>query len=224
MDIKWGVRGSPPYSISVLHSLATIHIPSPVMRCVSALPSSISVCLLRTSLLLLSQASHSFSINSLHCSDPEPWPTDARCVEFVGSWKYWHRERGHQTTTDDVLVAYMALFPQEKLPCLTQGPPVRTYVDLGCGIGSTLFLVAQTLRQARAVGIEAQAQSALLAARSARETGCSTITVVHEDIRAFLSGDEPLLPPLDSLPGNCDLATANPPYAPLTIGPYPRVR
>ena len=164
-----------------------------------------------------------FLITSRTCKAHKLWPADAKNVAYVGDWSYWHRERGHQTTTDDVLVAYVALYASELFPHLPLLSPVNTYVDLGCGIGSTLFLVAHSLPSTAALGIEAQCQSALLASRSAKETGSSRITVMHEDIRVFLSPAQELSSDLSKLLGSCDLITANPPYAPMTIGTYPKV-
>lgn len=162
-------------------------------------------------------------ISASSCKSNKFWPADAKNVPYVGDWRYWHREKGHQTTTDDVLVAYFALYAADVFPHLPPVSPVNRYVDLGCGIGSTLFLVAHSLGSTISVGIEAQYQSALLASRSAKETGNSHISVIHEDIRVFLSPAEKLSSDLYNLPHNCDLITANPPYAPVTIGTYPKV-
>ena len=180
-------------------------------------------------------------INSLTdaTASMQSWPTDARYVDYVGDWKYWYRENGHHTTTDDVIVSFVAVFRSTAFPSLKPHLPttdktysVGTYVDLGCGIGSSLFVVAHALRPCkRIVGIEAQAQSAALAQRTAAgiadQIGSNSlprIEVHHKDIRD-------LLPPSESkklddtihtdLEGTCDLITANPPYAPLSLDRLP---
>ena len=74
--------------------------------------------------------------------------------------------RGMQTSTEDILLAYTLLhhrrlFPSIKTPLpsdgvmtgegLTSLSPMR-YVDLGCGIGSTLLIVDYWLRPMTTVG------------------------------------------------------------------------
>lgn len=182
-----------------------------------------------------------------------PLPEDARNIPYVGEWKYWYREKGMQTSSDDVLVAFLASLWYCKLPvyhvdgesdCVatgsTEGPrrsdyawiqslrylfdniqerlPLvsskcdsltgsgnsfseypgsrQVYADLGCGVGSSLLLVAHTLRPALSLGVEVQAQSAALAARSAAEISSldnctSPIAVLHMDIRSLCADPPP---------------------------------
>lgn len=181
-------------------------------------------------------------------------PEDARNIPFVGDWNYWYREKGMQTSSDDVLVAFVAslwyfelsssswqgsnlvmndndrsgvlrtdiewieclkyLFEniEERLPQVTsidrnigeshfikddddtRKAQVNVYVDLGCGVGSSLLLVSHTLRPAVSLGVEVQTQSAALASLSARAisrtadaTSPTRIAVIHADIRQLCS-------------------------------------
>lgn len=156
-----------------------------------------------------------------------PWPTDAVNIGYVGDWKYWYRTKGMQTSTDDVLVAYAAIYPHicfggdetDATPL-----PMRRYVDMGCGIGSTFFLVAAAIEQPEMlVGIEAQLQSFMLVNRSLHEIlqyeACTNrrlaMRVLHGDVRTLVTEECPL--DLSNM-GTMDLVTANPPYAPVTLG------
>jgi hypothetical protein len=147
------------------------------------------------------------------------WPIDAKCIPYVGDWNYWYRVEGHQTTTDDVLVAYLATARYEIFPELDISSPIKqvsTYVDLGCGIGSTLFLVAHELKpQSRIVGIEAQYESTQLSTRTSNEIlsyHIPQIEILHHDLRnTLIDSDDKSI---NSLYHACDLVTANPPYAP----------
>jgi tRNA1(Val) A37 N6-methylase TrmN6 len=123
---------------------------------------------------------------------------------------------------------------------------VDHYVDLGCGVGSTLLLVSNTLRPQLSLGVEAQEQSACLLRRTLSELpdGAPNIDIIHKDLRDILKTDllnnvirensningvkEELSGLIDSnnvgsnyeLSGNCNLITANPPYAALQSGKY----
>ena len=110
-----------------------------------------------------------------------------------------------KTSADDVLVAYIScLFSQSS-------KPINRYIDLGCGIGSTLLLVAHELTPCHAIGIEAQEQSYQLARKSIdainASSTASSLTVVHRDLRDH--GMEP---------NSAQLITANPPYSPMLSG------
>jgi len=111
-----------------------------------------------------------------------------------------------KTSADDILVAYLACLvsPKDK--------PIQRYVDLGCGIGSTLLVVAHHLRPVESIGIEAQTQSYTLLSRTLEgihqmEGNGVNVTAIHSDLRS-----------VDILTGSVDLITANPPYAPLRSG------
>ena len=179
------------------------------------------------------------------------WPNDASKCLYVGDWSYWYRKKGMQTSTDDILVAFVAMYPEvdeqffEKLTLSSNEPTllsdrkaaesgITRYVDLGCGVGSTLLLVSHTLRPKEfSIGIEAQDESFRLLQRTLDELPCDSpnIKVAHEDIRALVHNSHASTSnenddlSLDKLPalqqmlaGQCDLITANPPYAPLQSG------
>ena len=155
----------------------------------------------------------------LHDEPNGQWPSDAlNCpyinnndVEETGmsSWDYWYRRDGMQTSTDDVIVALVAAYPEiEALKSNGSSSPdlssliwseskatesaVNSYVDLGCGIGSTLLLVANILRpKIFSLGIEAQQQSVSMLQRTISElpVGAPQINIVHKDLRELLKRD-----------------------------------
>jgi hypothetical protein len=163
---------------------------------------------------------------------------------YVGGFSYWYRTRGMQTSTDDVIVTLLAIYPDATVDNddgngggrLLPGPraaPPEVYVDLGCGIGSSLLVVAHELRPALSVGVEAQPQSVQLLARTLQElgTGCGTdatppspprITCVHADLRDFTRDSKRDSSSTDTVLGRCALITANPPYAKLEEGTLPQ--
>jgi len=110
------------------------------------------------------------------------------------AWNYWFYEKGMQTSTDDVLVALVALnqnipmeskngsFSKRFQTELTSGSPFY-YIDMGCGVGSILLLVSHGLLKLQhelehslsilenitnicSIGIEVQGESAELARKS----------------------------------------------------------
>jgi hypothetical protein len=40
------------------------------------------------------------------------WPEDAVNCQYVGAWSYWFRKNGMQTSTDDIIVALVAAYPE----------------------------------------------------------------------------------------------------------------
>lgn len=135
--------------------------------------------------------------------EPAGWPADATHDLLVGDWQIYQRRRGHRTSTDDVLTAWLAA---------TWGanPTPRRYLDLGCGIGSVLLLTAHALRPAYSVGLEAQQQSWEMARRSIAELpDPPELRVVRGDLRdaAVLADEAPF-----------DLITGSPPYLPPGTG------
>jgi tRNA1Val (adenine37-N6)-methyltransferase len=134
---------------------------------------------------------------------PEPLTLDALCAD----WKIWQRGAGHRFSTDDLLTAYWAARLR---------PDARRVLDLGCGIGSVLLMLAWRLPGARLLGLEAQAESAALARRSiAHNAADARVTLREGDLRdaAALRPDEA---------SAFDLVTATPPYIPLGRGVLPR--
>jgi tRNA1(Val) A37 N6-methylase TrmN6 len=134
--------------------------------------------------------------------EPEGFPDDAEHEELVGSWRMFQRRRGHRTSTDDVVTAWLAV-------ALHGDAAPGRYLDLGCGVGSVMLLVAHRLRPRLTIGVEAQAQSALLAERSVRELPAPpSIEVRRGDLRDVVPETH----------GVFDLVTGSPPYFPLGTG------
>jgi tRNA1Val (adenine37-N6)-methyltransferase len=142
------------------------------------------------------------------------------------------RRGGHRYSFDDVVTAWVAA---------RAAPNARRYLDLGCGLGSVLLMVADRLRDVRALGIEAQAESFALARHNVGQSWLAErVRLSHGDLRdeslcgraredfaAFASGREraDVVEPA----GECaeawrgfDLVTGTPPYKkPGTATPSP---
>lgn len=147
------------------------------------------------------------------------WPDDASNKLFVGHWKYWYRENGMRTSTDDVLASYVA-----SVSVLQNNLGVKKYVDLGCGIGSILLLTAHKLLPNISLGIEAQKVSINLLQRTLDELPIDNMPFIkasHQDLRNFYSNRKQLTEFEMSLLDSCDLITANPPYSPIS-GTFPK--
>ncbi len=132
-----------------------------------------------------------------------------RLDALSGEWRIFQRLGGHRYSTDDLLTAWYGLSKAEEADLR-----VARAVDLGCGIGSILLLLAWRLPEARCDGVEAQEGSAALCDRSIRWNGAEARVEVHpRDLR----DTEGLLPA-----GSFQLATGSPPYLrPGTAGVSP---
>jgi tRNA1(Val) A37 N6-methylase TrmN6 len=137
-------------------------------------------------------------------NDPSGWPDDAGRDRLIGDWHIYQRTGGHRTSTDDLITAWYAVHRNPEVPA--------RYLDLGCGVGSVLFMVSHKLRPKVAVGVEAQAQSVAMARRALTELPAheTELEVRHEDFRDLDFGGE-----------RFDLITASPPYFPLDAGVLP---
>jgi len=125
-----------------------------------------------------------------------PRPGEDLCY-LAGDWRILQRLDGQRWSLDDLVTAWCAA--EETLAA-----PPTSLLDLGCGIGAVLMLLAWRLPRARAVGIEAQAVSVDLARRSLAWNGAADRSaVVHGDLR-----DPAVLPPGAAF----DLVTGTPPY------------
>ena len=112
---------------------------------------------------------------------------------IAGSWRLFQRRRGHRYSLDDVATAWTAAQAR---------PDARRYLDLGCGIGSVLLMVAYKLAGIeRIVGVEAQDISIELARRNVERNGVRA-ELLHGDLRQ-LEHDQ-----------GFDLITGTPPYMP----------
>lgn len=113
---------------------------------------------------------------------------------IAGDFRIWQRVRGHRYSIDDVATAREALLAR---------PSAASAIDLGCGIGSVTLMLAYALRDARIVGVEAQAISLELARRNvARNQLEGRVSLVHGDLREVTRG-------MDS---RFELVTGTPPY------------
>ena len=132
----------------------------------------------------------------------EPGPHED--LSFLsGDWRIFQRRDGHRWSLDDLATAWFAV------QTVRDDPPTRA-LDLGCGIGSVLQLVAWSFPEARVTGVEAQPVSVSLARRSLRYNGADDRCVVLQaDFR------EPGATPR---PGTYELVTGTPPYIPLGRG------
>lgn len=116
-------------------------------------------------------------------------------------FRIWQRRRGHRYSIDDVATAWEAL---------EACPRAGRAIDLGCGIGSVLLMLAWGLPRARLVGVEALELSAALAARNVRRNRVEErVRVVPGDLR-----DPALRRTLLEDAGPFDLVTGTPPYFP----------
>jgi len=112
--------------------------------------------------------------------------------------RVYQRAKGHRFSSDDVATAYVAFCAR---------PAATRLLDLGCGLGSVLLMLAWKLPEARLAGIEAQAMSFELLQRNVARSGfASRVTIAHGDLR-----DAELLA---SLGQRFELITGTPPYFP----------
>jgi tRNA1Val (adenine37-N6)-methyltransferase len=133
---------------------------------------------------------------------PELEPEDDEDLCFLsGDWRLFQKQRGHRWSLDDLVTAWVAVRDRDL------DRPTRA-LDLGCGLGSVLLMVAWKLPRAQLVGIEAQADRAAMGRRSIAYNGV-------EDRCQILDGD---LRDLDRGMLPFDLITGTPPYFPRGTG------
>jgi tRNA1(Val) A37 N6-methylase TrmN6 len=136
---------------------------------------------------------------------------------LAGDWRILQRLDGHRWSLDDLVTAWFAVRAVRDDP-----PP--TVLDLGCGIGAVLMLLAWRFPAARGLGVEAQAVSVDLARRSLAWNGATErCDVLLGDLRdpdvlpvgatfALVTGTPPYLdpgtatPPTEAQRGPCHLA------------------
>lgn len=83
---------------------------------------------------------------------------------LCGRWRIYQPVRGHRYSTDDVVTAW---FAARAFGALVSGDGPRHCLDLGCGIGSVLLMLAWRWPGARCLGVEAQRERHALASASA---------------------------------------------------------
>ena len=133
----------------------------------------------------------------------------------AGEYRVLQRRGGHRYSLDDVLTAWEAASTWEAR-CPRRVPRV---LDLGCGIGSVLVMLAYRFPEARMVGIEAQEESLALARRSLERNGLADrVGLVLADLRQLPGG-------LPEHGARFDLITGTPPYFPpgtASVSPDPQ--
>lgn len=126
---------------------------------------------------------------------------------LTGDWRIFQLRVGHRWSLDDFATALVALDEARR------DGRVARFLDLGCGIGSVLMMVAWGLPEARGVGIEAQERSATMARRSLAWNGADDrVRVVGGDLREVA----PALVRAER--ERFDLVTGTPPYIPVGHG------
>jgi tRNA1Val (adenine37-N6)-methyltransferase len=132
--------------------------------------------------------------------DPELIPrADEDLSYLAGDWRLFQPKSGHRWSLDDLVTAYVAVEA-------VQGEREFAAIDLGCGLGSVLLLVAWSFPTITVTGIEAQPARASRARRSLRYNGVSDRCVV-------LDGDLRDTAELcRGLGKNARLVTGTPPY------------
>lgn len=116
---------------------------------------------------------------------------------ITASFRLLQRRRGHRFSLDDLATAWEAA---------RAAPDAGTYLDLGCGVGSVLLMVAWRLPAARVHGVEAQELSFALARRNVDENGLAARTTLALGDLRVLTPDWPH--------PRCALVTGTPPYLP----------
>ncbi len=117
---------------------------------------------------------------------------------LAGDWRILQQIAGHRWSLDDLVTAWVAA------TVVAARPPTR-FVDLGCGIGTVLMLLAWRFPEAAGIGIEAQAASVDLARRSLAWNGAAD--------RCEVRGGDFRDPGLAAEAGAFDLVTGTPPVS-----------
>jgi tRNA1(Val) A37 N6-methylase TrmN6 len=121
----------------------------------------------------------------------------------LGDWRIFQKRRGHRWSLDDLVTAWVAARQGEAVGA-------QRALDLGCGLGSVLLMLAWRLPGLDVTGVEAQADRAAMGRRSIRYDGVETrCRILDGDLRV---GD--LLPPASRF----ELITGTPPYFPRGTG------
>lgn len=124
---------------------------------------------------------------------------------LTGEWRLFQKTRGHRWSLDDLITAH---FAAEQVSA-----PARC-LDLGCGIGSVLLMIAWRFPAAQCTGVEAQPMSAALARKSIAWNGAADrVRLIEADFREA------------AVDAKFELITGTPPYFPLGSGTLsPRVQ
>ncbi len=120
---------------------------------------------------------------------------DEQCIALTASYRLIQPLKGHRYSVDDMLVGHQA-GQRSRAP--------DRVLDLGCGLGSVLLLLAWARPAARLIGLEALPSHLDFVRRNVALNNCETrVRIVAGDLR-----DGALLSAL----GRFDLVTGSPPY------------
>jgi tRNA1Val (adenine37-N6)-methyltransferase len=147
--------------------------------------------------------------------DPSLVPTEEESLSFLtGDFRIFQMKNGHRWSADDFLTAHEALIEAEARGVEN----VQHALDLGCGVGSVLMMVAWGLPHAKLLGVEAQEVSFNMLVRSLRYNG------LESRVRAKLGDMRDVRDTADRAPleneGLFDLITGTPPYFPVGAGVF----
>ncbi len=121
--------------------------------------------------------------------------------------RVYQRKHGHRYSLDDVVTAWHAL---------RQRPQARTCLDLGCGLGSVLLMLADKLPGAHLRGVEAQTISHALLQRNIARNGLGgRVRAELADLRDGALLDRLRAEPEVAQTGGFELVTGTPPYKPV---------
>jgi tRNA1(Val) A37 N6-methylase TrmN6 len=135
--------------------------------------------------------------------DLEPRDDEDLCL-LTGEWRLFQKQRGHRWSLDDLVTAAVAVPHAQALGA-------RRLLDLGCGLGSVLLMMAWRFPEADVTGIEAQADRAAMGRRSIAWNGVEArCRILDGDLR-----DPAVLPAGERF----DFITGTPPYFPRGTGP-----
>ncbi len=155
----------------------------------------------------------------------EPQPGEDLCL-LSGDWRIFQRQRGHRWSLDDLVTAWVAAnaiegaraaAPANQAAPIAPDLPLRA-LDLGCGLGSVLMMIAWRFPAARVAGLEAQPDRAAMARRSLAYNGAADRCFVLDGDLRELATPSPSAAAAASLDGPYDLITGTPPYFPSGTG------
>ncbi|MDD9936290.1 MAG: methyltransferase [Myxococcales bacterium] len=139
---------------------------------------------------------------------------------LAGHFRVFQRRKGHRYSLDDTLTAAVAA---------QRSPEATRVLDLGCGLGSVLLMLAYKLPKALLWGVEAQAESFALCKRNVARNGVDDRVVLtrgdlrDEDLIAAVRADAAV--GVERAAPGFELVTGTPPYQPVgkgTVSPDPQ--
>jgi tRNA1Val (adenine37-N6)-methyltransferase len=132
--------------------------------------------------------------------------SDEDLCALTGDFHLFQLRVGHRWSIDDLMTAWVAVDWLDR-----HAPPEGArHLDLGCGIGSVLLMVAWAFPALRSVGVEAQSRSAGLARRSVEWNGVEDrVEVLDGDLRVVADSG---FAQVRTGGSGFDVVTGTPPY------------